>query len=127
MRFIRSIIPETKCSFILSRLLARGHEVHFASGHSAKDHVDKFNTVQVNQFEDTIGKSMIFHDMGSEDCVNDHSYMVSATDEEFATYKRMLKVGPRNYAAFRPLIDLVMQGDLKGRKQVTDRFVELLG
>lgn len=69
---------------------------------------------------------MIFHDMGTEDCVNDHSYMVSATDEEFADYKRILRVGPRNYGAFKPLIGLVMQGNFEGRKIVTDRFVELL-
>lgn len=64
--------------------------------------------------------------MGSEECINEHSYMVSATDEEFAYYKRKLKAGPRNYGVVREMISLIMEGDLKDRKQVTDRFVQLI-
>jgi hypothetical protein len=41
----------------------------------------------LNHFEDTIGKSIIFHDVGKEDCINDHNYMASASPEDFLFYK----------------------------------------
>jgi UDP:flavonoid glycosyltransferase YjiC (YdhE family) len=106
-------------------LIARGHEIHFASGQSCRKRIDQFNA-QLSNFEDTAGKTVIFHDLGPEDCINDHNYMASASPEAFAGYKRILAQGPRNVSAFNELVDLVMQGSLEGRKDVMDRFIDLM-
>jgi hypothetical protein len=87
--------------------------------------MDNFNT-QLNHFEDTIGKSIIFHDVGKEDCINDHNYMASASPEEFLFYKEMLAQGPRNVRAFSGFVDLIMRGSLEGRKAVMDQFIDLI-
>jgi len=106
-------------------LIARGHEIHFASGQSCRKRIDQFNA-QLNNFEDTAGKTVIFHDLGPEDCINDHNYMASASPKEFAAYKMILAQGPRNVTAFNGLVDLVMKGSLEGRKDVMDRFIDLM-
>lgn len=87
--------------------------------------MDQFND-QLNFFPDTAKKHITFHDMGEEDCINDHNYMASASPEEFAHFKEVLAQGPRNSYAFSGLIDLVMHGGLGGRKAVTDRFIDLV-
>jgi hypothetical protein len=87
--------------------------------------MDQFNA-HLNNFEDTAGKSIIFHDLGPEDCINDHNYMASASQEEFVKYKKILAQGPRNPSALNALIELVMQGSLDGRKEVMDRFIGLI-
>jgi hypothetical protein len=105
--------------------MARGHEIHFASGQSCRKRMDHFNN-QLSHFEDTAGKTIIFHDLGNEDCINDHNYMASASPEEFAEYKEILAEGPRNVRGSKRLIDLVMQGSLEGRKEVMDRFIDVI-
>ena len=107
----------------LISLIARGHEVHFASGQSCRKRIDQFNA-QLSHFEDTVGKSVIFHDLGQEDCINDHNYMASASPEEFAEYKQILAQGPRNVGAVNRFVDLIMQDSLQGRKEVMDHFID---
>lgn len=80
----------------------------------------------LSHFPDTADKTLIFHNMGDEDCINDHNYMASASAEEFADYKAILAAGPRNVGAFDRIINLVMQGSLEGRKAVMDKFIDLI-
>ncbi|KAF7984106.1 hypothetical protein HWV62_16718 [Athelia sp. TMB] len=110
---------------IAEQLLARGHDVHFASGSSCAKRMSAFNA-GLAHFPDTAATTLHFHTLGDEGCINDHNYMASASAAEFADYKAVLAQGPRNYAAFNRLITLVMQGSLEGRKAVTDKFIDLI-
>jgi hypothetical protein len=106
-------------------LIARGHEIHFASGQSGRKRIDEFNA-QLSNFEDTAGKSVVYHDLGPEVCVNDHNYMASASPEEFAYYKKIIAQGPRNVTVFNVFVYLFMRGSLEGRKEAMDRFIDLM-